>query len=98
MSNKSQQSELEEILKQTIKKFNKQMKICNDELQKVIDLIWNCKDTEIIDLRDRFFPDGKPQKEEFLSKFEQISWLHMKNFQKECNILESDTNTVNRRS
>ena len=49
------------------------MKICNDELQKVIDLIWNCKDTEIIDLRDRFFPDGKPQKEEFLSKFEQIS-------------------------
>lgn len=39
MSNKSQESELEEILKQTIKKFNEQIKICNDELQKVIDLI-----------------------------------------------------------
>ena len=61
------------MLKQTIKKFNEQMKICNDEAQRVIDSIWNCKDTEIIDLRDRFFPDGKPQKEEFLSKFEQIS-------------------------
>lgn len=49
------------------------MKICNDEAQRVIDSIWNCKDTEIIDLRDRFFPDGKPQKEEFISKIEQMS-------------------------